>query len=213
MSKVKILVADDNDMVRRRLVSMLGKEPGMESVAAAENGMQAVELAEKHLPDVVLMDVEMPVMNGVEATRRILASRPETKVIAFSGYLDMDYVREMLRAGASGYVYKSGVGSDIASAIRSAAAGHSCIEEPVTDVLVKDYVELLATGKDLDLTPKERQVSKLSLEGKSNKEIAYKLGMSESTVWTHKQNIRQKLGLPSDADISQYPKRSHLKKT
>jgi two-component system response regulator NreC len=133
-------------------------------------------------------------------------------VIAFSSHLDTDYLREMVRAGASGYIYKSGGRNDIAQAIRSVASGHSFINDPVKDVLVKDYVELLATGKDLDLTPQERRVHELFLEGKSNGGIACDLGISESTVWTHKQNIRKKLGLQSDADISQYPQRSNHKK-
>jgi two-component system nitrate/nitrite response regulator NarL len=157
------------------------------------------------------MDVEMPEMNGIEATRKILFSRPETKVIALSGYMYPEYVREMLRAGASGYVYKSGENTDIAHAIRSVIAGHSCMKEPVNDVLVQDYVELLGTCRDLDLTEKERKVYRLSLKGKSNKEIAYEIDLDASTVRMHKESIRKKLGLPVGADISKYPvgKKTH----
>src|SRR5258707_2320480 len=164
--KIRILLADDHAVVRQGFRMILAGQPDMEIVGEAGNGREAVELSEKLQPDVVVMDVAMPELNGIEATRRLAASAPRARVLALSMHKDSVYVREILRAGARGYLLKDSVDADLLAAVRAVAKGEGWISPSVSDAVLSDYRRDVTSPLDL-LTPREREVLQLIAEGKT----------------------------------------------
>jgi two-component system response regulator NreC len=200
----QILLADDHRIVREGLRGLLESQSDLRVVGEADNGRRAVELADELSPDVVVMDVGMPQLNGIEATRKVLAEHPQTKVVALSMHADRRYVVEMLKAGASAYVLKDGAFEELVNAIRTVAGGRVYISPRVADVVVEDYVRQAppAAGGSTTpstrsayaaLSPREREVLQLLAEGKATKEVAGILHVSIKTVETHRRQIMQKL--------------------
>jgi len=211
---IRILLADDHAVVRDGLRALLERQPDMQVIAEAGDGRECVQLAEEHAPDVVMMDVAMPEMNGIEAARRILATRPGTAVVMLSMHQDESYVLRSLRAGAKGYLLKDSPREDVLAAIRAAAAGRSFVSSKISLLLQQDYMRQLES-KGLEdsyelLTGREREILQLLAEGKANKEVASLLNISLTTVETHRGHILQKLSLHSTADLILYAVRKRI---
>src|SRR5215469_3690126 len=173
---IRILLADDHIVMRDGLRALLEKQPDMTVVAEAGDGRETVRLAEEQLPDVIVMDIAMPNMNGIEATRRITGSNPQTAVVILSMHQDESYVLRSLKAGAKGYLLKDSLRSDVIEAIRSVAQGRSFLTRKVGKILQEDYVRQLER-RGLDdsydlLTDREREILQLVAEGRTNKEVA-----------------------------------------
>ncbi|MBM3746823.1 MAG: response regulator transcription factor [Acidobacteria bacterium] len=209
MKKIRILLADDHVMVRQGFRLILAAQPDMEIVGEADNGREAVELAGKLRPDVVVMDVAMPDLNGIEATRRLTGSSPRTRVLALSMYKDSVYVREILRAGARGYLLKDAFDRDLLSAVRAVAGGEGYLSPAVSDAVLTDYRRHVTDPLDL-LSSREREILQLIAEGKTNKEIATGLKLSVYTVDAHRGRIMEKLNLHSVGELVRFAVRHGL---
>jgi two-component system response regulator NreC len=209
MKRIRILLADDHAVVRQGFKMILGAQPDMEIVGEAGNGREAVELAERLKPEVVVMDVSMPELNGIEATRRLADSTPHTRVLALSMHKDSVYVREILRAGARGYLLKDSVADDLVSAVRAVAAGEGYISQQVSNAVLDDYRRHVTNPIDL-LTSREREVLQMLAEGKTNKEIAQVLNLSVYTVDAHRGRIMEKLNLHSINELVRFAVRNGL---
>jgi DNA-binding NarL/FixJ family response regulator len=209
MKKTRILLADDHAVVRQGFKMLLDAQSDMEIVGEASNGREAVEAAETLRPDVVVMDVAMPELNGIEATRRLAASAPHTRVIALSMHKDSVYVREILRAGARGYLLKDSGANDLVSAIRVVARGESYLSPAVSNAVLDDYRKQVTNPIDL-LTSREREVLQMLAEGKTNKEIAGVLNLSVYTVDAHRGRIMEKLNLHSINDLVRFAVRNGM---
>lgn len=211
---IRLLLADDHTMMREGLKSLLTKESGMEVVGEAENGRQLLELVRKAGAHIVVMDVSMPDLNGIEATRKLLKDNSNIKVVALSGHANREFVREMLKAGASGYVLKTRACEELVQAIREVMKGKKYLSPDIACGVVDEYVELsAATNKDVAfivLTDREREALQLMSEGKSTKEIADDMGISVKTMETHRRNIMEKLNLHSVAELTKYAIREGL---
>ncbi len=209
---IRILLADDHKIVRQGLRTLLQKEPDMEVVAEAEDGRASLKLAQELAPHVVIMDVGMPDLNGIEATRQVLAESPNIKVIALSMHSDRRFVVNMLKAGASGYLLKDSAFEELASAIRAVMTNKTYLSPGVSDVVIKDYI----AGPKPDnsafsvLTAREREVLQLMAEGRSTKQIADRLIVSIKTIETHRQQIMSKLDMHSVAELTKYAIREGL---
>jgi two-component system response regulator NreC len=209
MKRIRILLADDHAVVRQGFKMILGAQPDMEIVGEAGNGREAVELAEKLRPDVVVMDVAMPELNGIEATRRLSAAAPRSRVVALSMHKDSVYVREILRAGARGYLLKDSPAPDLLAAVRAVAAGEGFLSPAVSDAVLSDYRRHVTNPLDL-LTSREREVLQMLAEGKTNKEIAAILNLSVYTVDAHRGRIMEKLNLHSINELVRFAVRNGL---
>lgn len=188
---------------------ILGAQSDMEIVGEAANGREAVELAEQIRPDIVVMDVAMPELNGIEATRRLSGSVPHTRIIALSMHKDSVYVREILRAGARGYLLKDSGAEDLVRAIRAVAGGESWLSPAVSNAVLDDYRRHVTNPIDL-LTSREREVLQMLAEGKTNKEIAVVLNLSVYTVDAHRGRIMEKLNLHSINELVRFAVRNGL---
>ena len=209
MKKIRILLADDHAVVRQGFKMILGAQSDMEIVAEAGNGREAVESAEKLRPDVVVMDVAMPELNGIEATRRITDASPHTRVLALSMHKDTVYVREILRAGARGYLLKDSPAGDLVAAVRAVASGEGYLSPAVSNAVLDDYRRHVTDPIDL-LTSREREVLQMLAEGKTNKEIAGVLNLSVYTVDAHRGRILEKLNLHSINELVRFAVRNGL---
>jgi DNA-binding NarL/FixJ family response regulator len=209
MKRIRILLADDHAVVRQGFKMILSAQPDMEIVGEAGNGREAVELAEKLRPEVVVMDVSMPELNGIEATRRLGDSTPHTRVLALSMHKDSVYVREILRAGARGYLLKDSIAGDLVAAVRSVASGEGYISPAVSTAVLDDYRRHVSNPIDL-LTSREREVLQMLAEGKTNKEIAAVLNLSVYTVDAHRGRIMEKLNLHSINELVRFAVRNGL---
>jgi DNA-binding NarL/FixJ family response regulator len=209
MKRIRILLADDHAVVRQGFKMILDAQADMEIVGEAANGRQAVDLAEQLRPDVVVMDVSMPELNGIEATRRLASSLPRARVVALSMHKDSVYVREILRAGARGYLLKDSGAADLVAAIRAVASGESYLSPAVSNAVLDDYRRHATNPIDL-LTSREREVLQLLAEGKTNKEIAGVLNLSVYTVEAHRGRIMEKLNLHSIGELVLFAVRSGL---
>jgi len=207
--RTTILLVDDHAVVRQGFRMILSAEPDFEVVGEAANGREAIGLAESLRPDVVLMDVSMPELNGIEATRRIVTDAPRTRVLALSMHRDTVYVREILRAGASGYLLKEAGDHDLLTAIRAVAQGQGYLSPAVSDAVLSDYRKHVTDPIDL-LTSREREVLQLIAEGKTNKEIATALDLSTYTVESHRGRIMEKLNLHSAGELVRFAFRNGL---
>src|ERR1700730_6092138 len=206
---IRVLLADDHAMVRKGFRLILEAQPDMEIAGEAGNGREAVELAEKLHPDVVVMDVAMPELNGIEATRRLASSSPRTRVLALSMHKDSVYVREILRAGARGYLLKDSIDTDLINAVRAVAKGDGYISPGVSDAVLTDYRRHVTDPLDL-LTSREREVLQMIAESKTNKEIAVALNLSVYTIEAHRGKIMEKLNLHSTGELVRFAVRHGL---
>ena len=207
--KIRILLADDHSVVRQGFKMILSSQVDMEVVGEAGNGREAVDLAEQLQPDVIVMDVAMPELNGIEATRRLAASVPHTRVLALSMHKDSTYVREILRAGARGYLLKDSFDADLLAAVRAIAKGDGYLSPSVSEAVLSDYRKQVTDPIDL-LTTREREVLQLIAEGKTNKEIATLLNLSVYTVDAHRGRIMEKLNLHSTGELVRFAMRKGL---
>jgi two-component system, NarL family, response regulator NreC len=206
---IRILLADDHALVRQGFRMILEAQPDMEIVGQAGNGREAVELAGQLHPDVAVVDVAMPELNGIEATRRIGQISPRTRVLALSMHKDSVYVREILRAGARGYLLKDSGDADLVAAVRAVAKGDGYISPSVSDAVLSDYRRHVSDPLDL-LTSREREVLQMIAEGKTNKEIAASLNLSVYTVEAHRGRVMEKLNLHSTGELVRFALRNGL---
>ena len=206
---IRILLADDHAMVRQGFRMILSAQPDMEIIGEAGNGKEAVEMTEKLLPDVIVMDVAMPELNGIEATRKIIAALPRSRILALSMHKDSVYVREILRAGARGYLLKDSIDSDLLAAVRAVAKGEGYLSPAVSDAVLTDYRKHVSAPLDL-LTSREREVLQMVAVGKTNKDIANELKLSVYTVDAHRGRIMEKLNLHSTGELVRFAVRNGL---
>lgn len=207
--KTRILLVDDHTVVRHGFRMILDAQEDLEVVGEASNGREAVSEAGRLRPDVVVMDVTMPELNGIEATRRIGESVPRARVLALSMHKDSVYVREILRAGARGYLLKDAPQDDLVAAVRALARGEGFISSAVSDAVLTDYRKHVTDPIDL-LTTREREVLQMIAEGKTNKEIAVILTLSVYTVEAHRGRIMEKLNLHSSGELVRFAVRNGL---
>jgi DNA-binding NarL/FixJ family response regulator len=210
---IKVLIADDHQIMREGLRSMLEKEPWITVVGEAEEGRTALRLVRKLAPDVIIMDLAMPDLNGIEATRQILAEFPEIKVIGLSMHDDRRFILNMVKAGAKGYLLKDSAFKDLVKAIRVVIANKTYLSSEITDIVVKDY---LATSTSEEssafnlLSPREREVLQLIAEGRNTNQIAEHLHVSIKTVETHRAQLMAKLKVKGVAELTKYAIREGL---
>ena len=208
MMSIKIILADDHNIIRAGLRAMLEKQPDIKVIAEAENGRETVELARDLSPDVILMDIGMPELNGVEATRQICSESPNVKVLALSVHSDKQFVISMLKAGASGYLLKNCVFNELHRAIKTIVAGQTYLSPLITELVLSEIKDDGQSPKksstSTSLTVREREVLQLFSEGNSTKQIAAKLHVSISTIESHRRGIMEKLGLHSIAELTKY---------
>jgi two-component system, NarL family, response regulator NreC len=202
-STIKILLADDHTIVRQGLKLILSSQPDLEVVGEASNGREVVELAQKLKPDIVLLDVAMPELNGIDATRRMMEANSRLRILVLSMHKEAVYVREILKAGARGYLLKDVIDSELLNAVRSVARGDGYISPAVSGALLSDYRQNVTDPVDL-LTNREREVLQLIAEGKTNKEVATKLNLSVYTVDSHRGKIMEKLNLHSTGELVRF---------
>jgi two-component system, NarL family, response regulator NreC len=200
---IKILLADDHTIVRQGLKLILSSHADLQVIGEAANGREVLELAEKLKPDVVLMDVAMPELNGIEATRRLHQISPRTKVLVLSMHKEAVYVREILKAGARGYILKDAIDTELISAIQSVARGDGYVSPAISGTLLSDYRQNITNPLDL-LSSREREVLQLIAEGKTNKEVATRLNLSVYTVDSHRGKIMEKLNLHSTGELVRF---------
>lgn len=206
---MRILIAEDQGMMREGLALMLGKQPDFEVVGTAEDGFEIVQLSKKLKPNIIIMDISMPNLNGIEATRIITRDCPEIKVIALSMYPNKRFVKEMLKAGASGYVLKSYVFEELINAINTIHAGEKYLSPKITNLLVDNYLDTDAeeenSSNKLDsLTSREKQVIQLIAEGLNIKQIAARLNISPKTAHANRKKLIEKLDLSGVAELTKF---------
>ena len=213
MEKIRVLLADDHAILREGIKSLLAKQDNIEIVAEATNGREAITRVAQFRPDVVVLDISMPLMDGLEATRQIKKESPDTRIIVLTMHEDEEYFFQLLRAGASGYVTKRSAGRELISAIEAAAKGDSFFCPTMAKHLLSDYLRL---GKNSDqieqqeLTPREREVVKLIAEGYTNQQIAELLHRSVKTIESHRANILRKLDIHDSIELVKYAVRKKL---
>ena len=207
MDKIRILLADDHTILRSGIRALLENEPGLSVIGEAEDGRAAVSMACKLKPDVVLMDIAMPLLNGLEATRQIKIQCPDVKVLVLSMHDNEEYIRQALEAGAMGYILKDAAPGELIGAIRSVYRGEAVLSPAVTRLVIEDYLRWGGTRpQDVtdSLSPREREVLQLIAEGYTNKQIAEILSISIKTVQAHRNNLMQKLDLHDRGELIKY---------
>ena len=208
----RILLADDHGIIRQGLRSLLSKQSDMEVVAEAEDGRKAINLVREFKPDIVIMDITMPNLNGVEATRQIKTEFAETKVIALSIHSNRRFVADMLKVGASAYILKDCLFDELVQAIRIVTGGGTYLSPTITGVVVDDYINLTkgVDSQPMVLNDREREVLQLLSEGKSTKEIALELHVSTKTIEANRRHIMEKLDIHNVAELTKYAVREGL---
>jgi DNA-binding NarL/FixJ family response regulator len=213
MNNVRILIADDHELIRRGLVSALAERPEWSIVAEAADGRQACELAARLTPEIAVLDLTMPELNGLDATRQIRASTPKTRILIVTAHESEQLIRDVLDAGAMGYVLKSDAGRVLVQAIEALLDERPFFTSKVARFVLEGY---LRSGEDsvtqaaVALSPRERQIVQLLAEGSSNKEVARALGLSVKTVETHRSNVMRKMEFGSLADLVRYAIRNKI---
>ena len=202
---IRILIADDHTILRQGLRHILTQAPDFEVVAEASSGTEAIERASELKPDVAIMDIAMKELNGIEATRQLQRTSPNTAVLVLSMYEDEPYVIRATKAGARGYLLKDSIEADLLQAVRTVHSGQSFFSPKIAKILLEGYTRGL-NGKDVEdryelLTTRERQIYQLLAEGKSNKELAYMLNLSVHTVETHRIRVMEKMDVHSAAEL------------
>jgi two-component system response regulator NreC len=214
MKKLRILLADDHTVMRTGLRVLLERQPNLEVVGEAENGRDSIQLAASLRPDVVVMDVGMPVLNGIEATKTIVTEDLNIAVVILSMHADESYVMRALKAGARGYLLKDSAPADLLGAIQAVTQNKSFFSPKVSRILAEDYVRVLKQKGAVDsydlLTSREREILQLLAEGKANKEVAAALNISPYTVETHRSHILEKLNLHNPAELILYAVRKGI---
>jgi len=212
--KIHILLADDHTILRAGLKMMLNAQPDMEVVGEAHDGRQAIVESLRLQPDIVLMDITMPDMNGIEATRQIKKAQPEIKVLVLTMHENDEYVFQALRAGASGYMLKEAADTELITTLHVIQSGQFYLSPSAQAVMVGDYLQRMRTGEEKDsyksLTEREREILKLVAEGYTNNQIAERLIISPKTVDTHRTHVMDKLNLHSRAELVKYAMRRGL---
>ena len=211
---INVVLADDHAVLRQGLRVLLESNDDIRVVGEASNGREAVQRVLKLKPDVVIMDIAMPVLNGIEATRQILAGSPASKVIILSMHSTPEHVLRSLKAGACGYVIKESAGEDVADAVRAVAAGRKYLSEKITETVLDDYLHhhepLNAEGPLAHLSDRERQIVQLVVEGKSTKQISTELSLSLKTIDTYRSRAMQKLGVSDITGLVKFAIRQGL---
>ncbi len=208
MSPITIVIADDHTIVRQGLKKILKEEKGLKVIGEAKDGREAVAAVQEHQPDIVIMDIAMPELNGIEATRQIKQARVETKIIILSMHDHSRYIRELLGLGVSGYLLKNAASHDIVKAVISAAKGQTFLSPTISSRVIEDYVELNKKSVEEELyntlSNREREVFQMVVEGSSTKKIAETLCVSPSTIKSHRSNIMEKLKMDNLSQLIQY---------
>lgn len=204
MEKIKILVVDDHTLMRDGIHALLSLSNDIEVIGEATDGREALDKVQELSPDVVVMDIAMPVMDGLEATRRIKKKNPRVKVLVLTQYDNREYILSAVKAGADGYVPKKAAGSELASAIRAIHAGDSFLYPSAATALIKDYLRQAVEEPYDRLTSREREILKLIAEGHTSKEIADMLFISLKTVLGHRTKIMQKLDIHNRTELIKY---------
>jgi DNA-binding NarL/FixJ family response regulator len=209
LEKIKVLLADDHTVVRQGLRVLLEAEPDIAVVGEAANGREAVQLTKKLMPDVVVMDIAMPNLNGLEATRQIAKEVPTAKLLVLSSYNDDEYVHQITSAGATGYLLKQTAATELIKAVREARRGNAFFSPVVSRRLVERYRKAVLSGAPVNkrnnlLTPREAEVLQLIAEGRANKQIAAELSISIKTVEKHRQQVMNKLNIHDIAGLTRY---------
>lgn len=204
--KIKVMIADDHQLFREGISTLLNSHENIEVIAQAQDGTEAIEKARQYKPDVVLIDIAMPVMNGIEATKKLKTIIPGIKIITVSMHSDRQYVKGALEAGADGYLLKNCTYRQLTDAIQSVVDGKKYLSQDITELVISGYLSPTAPGVDeySQLSEREKEIFMMFAEGKSTREISEKLFISVKTVNTHKQNILDKLSLNSNADLVKY---------
>jgi two-component system response regulator NreC len=212
--KIRILLADDHTILRAGLRMMLNAQPDMEVIGEAQDGRQAIEETQKLRPDIVLMDITMPDLNGIEATRQIKRLVSDVKILMLTMHEHDDYVFQALQAGASGYMLKEAADTELITALHVITSGQFYLSPTAQSVVVGDYLQKVRTGEERDsyssLTEREREILKLVAEGFTNNQIAERLVISPKTVDTHRTHIMDKLNMHSRAELIKYAMRRGL---
>ena len=208
MRAIRILLADDHTVVRKGLRMLLESHAGFDVVADACDGREAIALTERHQPDVAVLDIGMPILNGIEAARQISAKLPRTAIVMLSMHSDEGYVLRALKSGARAYLLKDSAEYDLVAAIKAVSEGKAFFSPAISKMLVEDYMRQMRERDVEDsyelLTTREREILQLLAEGESNKDVAGRLNLSLYTVETHRSNIFQKLNLHSTAELILY---------
>ncbi|MBN1694461.1 response regulator transcription factor [candidate division WOR-3 bacterium] len=210
---IKIMVVDEHKIVREGLATLIAKQPNMEIVGEATDGREALDLVEKNTPDLILMDVTMPNLNGIEATRRIKLKNPEIEIIALSLHSERQFVLGMIRAGASGYLIKQCTFDELVLAINTVMEGKNYLSREIANVLVEEYIRKESEEKaiiDSKLTSREIEVLQLLAEGETTKEIANNLSISLKTVEAHIRHTKSKLKAKTEAELTKIAIREGL---
>ncbi|HXC11185.1 MAG TPA: response regulator transcription factor [Steroidobacteraceae bacterium] len=213
MSNVRILIADDHELIRRGLVASLAERPDWTIVAEAADGRQACELAALHAPDIAVLDLTMPELNGLDVTRHIRASTPKTRILIVTAHESEQLIREVLDAGAMGYVLKSDAGRVLVQAVEALLDERPFFTSKVARFVLDGYLrsaEESASPATVGLSPRERHIVQLLAEGSNNKEVARTLQLSVKTVETHRSNIMRKMEFGSLADLVRYAIRNKI---
>lgn len=214
MSKIKILIADDHAILREGIRALLADYDDLEVVGEAAEGKEAIDQANRLKPDVILMDIAMPGLGGLEATLELRKSCPQAKILVLTQYDNKEYIFRFLKAGASGYVLKKAVGTELVSAIRAVHAGGSFLYPTVASTLIEDYLQAPKKGEVEDiydtLTDREKQILKLVAEGYTNKEVADLLCISVKTAMAHRANLMAKLDIHSRTELIKFAIRKGL---
>ena len=215
MGTLRLLVADDHDVVRKGLCALLTEQPGWEIAAEASDGREAVEKAKKLRPDVTVLDISMPHLNGLEAARQILKDVSTTKILILTMHDSDTLIREVLNAGARGYVLKTDAGSDLVNAVDALRRNKTFFTPKVAQMVLDGYLKKDPKPKEADapgarLTPRQREIVQLLAEGKSSKEVAVSLNLSVKTAETHRANIMRRINCHSVTEIVRYAIRNKI---
>jgi DNA-binding NarL/FixJ family response regulator len=215
MPALKVLLADDHEIVRKGLRSMLEAQRDCEVVGEAGDGRQAVAMTKELKPDVVILDISMPLLNGMEATRQILKDRPQTKVLVLTMHESDPLIREVLDAGARGYILKTDAGRDLVTAVESLRRNKTFFTSRVSQMILDGFLKgdtrpQEAEQRGIRLTPRQREIVQLLAEGKSSKEVAVELNLSVKTAETHRANIMRKLDCHSVSEVVRYAIRNQI---